>query len=357
MMKKQDRILAICAIIAIVAFLFWANANLDGYIVRILNLCAVNIVLALGMNIINGFTGQFSLGHAGFMAIGAYTAALLTMSPSSKQLNFFIQPIVGPLANVEMGFLPAIVIAALVTAFFAFLIGFPVLRLKGDYLAIASLGFAEIIRVIFTNLQSLTNGALGLKAIPNYTNLAWSWGFALLAVIFTFALINSSYGRAFKAIREDEVAAEAMGINLFRHKLLAFVIGSCMAGIGGALFGNLLTSIEPGIFKFGLTFQILLIVVLGGMGSISGTVISATIITFALELLRFVESPMTIGSLTIPGISGMRMVIFSVLLMIVILFYQKGFMGTRELSWDYIQEKLHRNRKEGNNQTLHNQGV
>jgi len=356
-MKKENKILALGTIIALVVFLFWANAALDGYKIRILNLCAINLIIALGLNIINGFTGQFSLGHAGFMAIGAYTAALLTMSPSTKALNYFMTPIAGPLANIEMGFLPAIVAAALVTGIFAFLIGFPVLRLKGDYLAIASLGFAEIIRVCLTNMQSITNGALGLKAIPNYTNLAWSWGLAIIVVIFTVSLINSSYGNAFKAIREDEVAAEAMGINLFRHKLMAFIIGSCLAGIGGALYANLLTSIEPGIFKFGLTFQFLLIVVLGGMGSISGTVISSMIVTVMLELLRFVESPLTIGSLTIPGISGMRMVIFSALLMVVILFYQKGFMGTRELSWDYIQEKLKRFRKEDKNQPVRGEGV
>lgn len=339
-MKKQDRILALVCILALVAFLFWANDSLDGYKVRILNICAINIILALGLNLINGFTGLFSLGHAGFMAIGAYVAALLTMDPSTKAVNFFAEPIVPWLANVQLDFLSAIVIAVIVTGLFAALIGLPVLRLKDDYLAIASLGFAEIIRVFLTNLQSLTNGSLGLKAIPQYTNLAWSWGFAVAVILFMFFFMSSSYGRAIKAIREDYIAAESMGINLFKHKMMAFIIGSCMAGLGGALYGNLLTSLEPGIFKFGLTFQILLIVVLGGMGSISGTIISSFIVTFMLEWLRFVESPMTIGSFTIPGISGMRMVVFSALLMMVILFYQKGFMGNKELTIDFIKEKL-----------------
>lgn len=351
-MKKENKILATIVAIGAIAFLLFANQFFDGYKIRILNLAAINIILALGLNIINGFTGQFSLGHAGFMAIGAYTGALLTLSPSAKQMNFFIDPIISPLANLQLGFLPAIIIAALVTAVFAFIIGVPVLRLKGDYLAIASLGFSEIIRVVLTNLQSLTNGSLGLKAIPSYINIFWSWGFAFLAIIFTFFLINSSYGRAFKAIREDEVAAEAMGINLFKHKIMAFVIGSGMAGVAGALFASLLTAIDPNIFKFALTFQILLMVVLGGMGSISGTIVSATVVTIMMEWLRIVESPMTIGSLTIPGISGMRMVIFSVLLMAVILFYPKGFMGTREITWDFIQEKINRFRKRGKNETL-----
>jgi branched-chain amino acid transport system permease protein len=338
-MKKQDKLILILVIIFTVAFLFWANNFLDGYKIRILNLCAINIILALGLNIINGFTGLFSLGHAGFMAIGAYVSAILTMSASTKEFNFFVAPIISPLDKIELGFLPAILLAIIITGLVSLIIGVPVLRLKGDYLAIASLGFAEIIRIVLTNVQRLTNGALGLKGIPNYTNLAWSWSFAFLAVVFTYLLVNSSYGRALKAIREDEIAAEAMGINLFKHKLMAFMIGSSMAGLGGALFGNLLTSIEPGIFKFVLTFQILLIVVLGGMGSISGTIISAIVVTFMLEWLRFVESPMNILGITIPGISGMRMVIFSALLMIVILFYQKGFMGNQELSIDFIKNK------------------
>ena len=338
-MKKQDYFLAGAALICLIGFLFWSGGQLDGYKIRILNICAINIVLALGLNIINGFTGLFSLGHAGFMAIGAYTSALLTMPASAKQINFFIKPIVPWLAEVELGFLPAMIIAVLVTVFFAALIGIPVLRLRDDYLAIASLGFAEIIRIVLTNTQGLTNGALGLKSIPSYTNLTWSWGVAVAAIIFTVLLIRSSYGMAFKAIRENEIAAEAMGINLFRHKLMAFLIGSAMAGLGGALYANLLTSIEPGIFKFGFTFQILLIVVLGGLGSISGSIIAAVVITILLEWLRFVESPMVIGSFTIPGISGMRMVIFSALLMMVIIFYQRGFMGSRELSWQFFKEK------------------
>ena len=339
-MKRQDLLLAGLALLGLIAFLLWAGNSLDGYKIRILNICAINIVLALGLNIINGFTGLFSLGHAGFMAIGAYTSALLTMAPSSKQINFFIKPIVPWLAEVELGFLPAIIIAVLVTVACAALIGIPVLRLRDDYLAIASLGFAEIIRIVLTNTQSLTNGALGLKSIPSYTNLSWSWGIAVGAIVFTVLLIRSSYGMAFKAIRENEIAAQAMGINLFRHKLMAFLIGSAMAGLGGALYANLLTSIEPGIFKFGLTFQIILIVVLGGLGSITGSVIAAIVITILLEWLRFVESPMVIGSLMIPGISGMRMVIFSALLMLVIIFYQRGFMGNQELNWMFVKDKL-----------------
>ena len=226
MMKKRKIILTIVVMFLLVLFLFFADNYLDSYIVRILNLCAIYVVLGLSMNLINGFTGLFSLGHAGFMAVGAYTTALLTMSPAVKAQNFFLAPLIKPLDSICWPFLPALILGGVLSAFVAFLIGAPVLRLKGDYLAIATLGFAEIIRIIFTNTQTITNGALGMKGIPNTTNLWWSFGVAVFTVIFMILLISSSYGRALKAIREDEVAAESMGISLFKHKVLSFMIGA-----------------------------------------------------------------------------------------------------------------------------------
>lgn len=335
-MKKRNLILSIISIAVLMLLLVFAKNTFDPYKVRILNLCAIYTILGLSMNLINGFTGLFSLGHAGFMAVGAYTTAILTLPIAQKEANFFLKPIIKPLSNLVMPFFPALIIAGILTTFIAYLIAAPALRLKGDYLAIATLGFAEIIRVIFTNTQSITNGALGLKGIPNTTNLWWSFGIALLTVIFMALLINSSYGRTFKAIREDEVAAEAMGINLFKHKTLAFVIGAFFAGIGGGLLGNLIGTIDPNMFRFTLTFNILLIIVLGGLGSITGTVISAFIITIAGEALRFLDERINLGFVSFKGIAGLRMVVFSALLMLVILFYRDGLMGTREFSWDKI---------------------
>lgn len=335
-MKKRDYYLTVISLILLVIFLYFADRYMDAYIVRILNLCAIYTVLGLSMNLINGFTGLFSLGHAGFMAIGAYTTAILTLSVNAKAQNFFLEPIAAPLANVVLPFFPSLLLAGILAALTGFLIGAPALRLKGDYLAIATLGFAEIIRVIFTNTQNITNGALGLKGIPAYTNLWWSYGIAAFTVLFMVLLINSSYGRAFKAIREDEIAAESMGINLFKHKVMSFTIGAFFAGIGGGLLGNLLGTIDPAMFKFTLTFNILLIIVLGGMGSISGTVISAFVVTISQEALRFLDQPMDLGFIVIPGVAGMRMVVFSILLMLVVLFYRHGLMGTNEFSWDRL---------------------
>lgn len=333
-MKKRNIILSLICITALIGFIIYANGNLDGYQRRILNLCAIYTVLGLSMNLINGFTGLFSLGHAGFMAVGAYTTAILTMSEASKLQNFFLVPILSPLDKITLPFVVALIIGGLLAAFVAFLIGAPTLRLKGDYLAIATLGFSEIIRIIFTNTQSITNGSLGLKGIPNTTNLWWSFGWAAFTLVFMVALINSSYGKAFKAIREDDIAAESMGINLFKHKMLAFVIGAFFAGIGGGLLGNLLGSINPNMFRFILTFNVLLIIVLGGMGSITGTAISAFVVTAGLEYLRFLDEVINIGSFRLEGIAGLRMVVFSGLLMIVVIFFNNGLMGNKEFGWN-----------------------
>jgi branched-chain amino acid transport system permease protein len=334
-MNNKKMYLNIGLIAIIFLLLLAANNGLDSYKIRILNLCAIYTVFGLSLNLINGFTGLFSLGHAGFIAIGAYTTALLTMSEKIKTQNFFMESLISPLNHISISFLPAIIIGGLISALIAFVIGAPALRLKGDYLAIATLGFAEIIRAILNNVQNITNGALGLRGIPHYTNLYWSFGMAIVTIVVITSLINSSYGRALKAIREDEIAAESMGINLFKHKAIAFTVGAFFAGVGGGLLANLMGNIDPSVFKFGYTFNILLIVVIGGMGSITGTVISAFVVTIGGELLRFLdmEKRFDLGFLSFTGIPGLRMVIFSILLIIIVLFFRNGIMGTREITW------------------------
>ncbi|MEN6461618.1 MAG: branched-chain amino acid ABC transporter permease [Syntrophomonas sp.] len=339
-MDKRQRIktiLTVAMLIIIGVFLFWADNNLDSFKLRILNLAAVFAILALSMNLVIGFTGMFSLGHSGFMCLGAYTASILTMTPASKELIYYMQPIVPVLAHVEWPILPAIIMAGIVAGLFGFLVGIPALRLTDDYLAIATLGFAEILRIVVTNVIPVTNGSLGLKNIPSINSLWVYWGCAIITLIILKRLINSSWGYAFKAIRDNEIAAEAMGISVFKHKLLSFTIAAFFAGIAGALMAFLITSIDPTMFRFTFTFQILLIVVLGGMGSLTGSVISAVVITIAMEWLRIVEQPMNLlGIISLPGLPGMRMVIYSLLLLLVILFYRQGLMGTREFNWDWI---------------------
>ena len=333
---KRNYMLNGVVVLILGLFLFWAGRNLDGYKIQILNLIAVNIILALSLNLIYGFTGLFSLGHAGFMAVGAYTCALLILPAAQKQAMFILQAPMWPFSVMHAPFFLAILIAGLVAAVFGILIGFPVLRLGGDYLGIATLGFAEIIRVLANNMPKVTNGALGLKGIPSYSNLWWNYGWCLLTLFVVMRLVRSNYGNTLKAIRDDEVAARAMGIDTFRYRMTSFVIGAFFAGVGGALLASLITTIDPKMFLFILTFNVLMIVVAGGLGSLTGTVLAGVIITVLLEWLRFVENPLTIGTFTLQGVPGMRMVVFSLALLFIILFRQQGMMGTREFSWDWF---------------------
>ena len=189
------------------------------------------------------------------------------------------------------------------------------------------------------NLQSVTNGPLGLKGLPAYTNLWWSWGLALLTIFVVNRLVKSSYGRALQAVRQDELAAAAMGINVFRHKLLAFTVSAFFGGVGGGLLAHLITTISPTLFSFFLTFNLLIMIVVGGLGSVTGSVVAASLITWGGEWLRWVEEPLNLGPIEIPGIPGMRMVIFSLLLLAVILFAREGIMGRREFSWGKVLQR------------------
>ncbi|HKK83361.1 MAG TPA: branched-chain amino acid ABC transporter permease [Atribacterota bacterium] len=335
MMKKQNsKIFTILALIVLGILVYLAQSYLDAYKLRILNLSAIYITLGVSLNLIYGFTGQFSLGHAGFMAIGAYVTALLVLPPYYKEMIFIIEPLAWPFSVMHTPFIIALFFSGLITAIAALLIGLPVLRLKGDYLGIATLGFAEIIRIVANNIPHITNGALGIKGIPEFTNLWWTMGVAVFTIYIIKGLINSSYGRALMAIRENEIAAEVVGINLTYHKVMSFTIGGFFAGVGGGLFACLLTTIDPKAFMFLMTFNILIVVVLGGFGSITGTVIAAFLFNIFLEYLRPIEAGFNIGPIEIPGIPGLRMVTFAALLLIVILYKQKGLLGGVEFSWE-----------------------
>ena len=324
------------------------------------------------MNLLNGFTGLFSLGQAGFMLLGAYTYAILTIPVSQRDavyyiyngsaVNFSLPELFGGGAvGLVLGVLAALILGGCVAAVVAWLIGLPVLRLKSDYLAIATLGFGEIIRAVFQwdKLGPVTNGANALKNFPTFSsfNIQNANGETVLR-LSTFAafllagiciavivlLINSTYGRAFKAIRDDEVAAEAMGINLSRHKRLAFVISSFFAGVGGGMFAMFANQAQAKTFTTAMTYEILLIVVIGGIGSVSGSCIAAFLYVAASEWwLRFLDAETFIGGVKVPLLrNGFRMVVFSVVIMIVVLFFRTGIMGDKELP-----DLLKKRRKEG----------
>ena len=331
---------------------------------------AVYSLVAVSMNLLNGFTGLFSLGQAGFMLLGAYTYAILTVPVADKDTVYYLfggsavkfslpdafgaifgTTGAGGAVSMVLGVLVALILAGVVAAFFAWLIGLPVLRLKSDYLAIATLGFAEIIRACFQwqKLGRVTNGANMLKNFPTFSsfNVTDAGGkvilrlscfvpffVAIVSIAIIVMLINSSYGRAFKAIREDEIAAEAMGINLAKHKMLSFCISSFFAGVGGALFAMYAANAQAKVFTSTMTYEILLIVVIGGIGSISGSCIATFLYVACSEWwLRFLDTKMYIGNTQVPFLrDGFRMVVFSIIIMIVVLFFRRGIMGDKELS-------------------------
>lgn len=323
-------ILSVCGVLALSV---WAETHLDPYVIRLLHMSGIYAILAVTFNLVYGFTGQFSLGHAGLAAVGAYTVGLLTLSPAAKSACYFVKPPIWPISAVHWPLLPSLVLAGLLTGVVGAIIGAPALRLRGDYLCMATLGFSEIIRLVFANLPSVTNGALGLKGIPSYVSLVWTTGAVVVTVFVVAQLVNSSYGRALKAIRDDEIAAEAVGVNLFKHKLIAFIISSFFVGVAGGLLAQVLSTIDPNTFTSLLTFAVVTMVVLGGAGSITGSVIAAGVYAVASELLRAAENPINIGHLHIPGFPGMRMLTFAVTLLFLILFYREGLMSDREFSW------------------------
>lgn len=261
-------------------------------------LIGINIILATSLNLINGFTGQFSIGHAGFMAVGAYLSAVMTV-------------------KFQLPFIAAIAGGAAGAGLLGFLIGLPTLRLKGDYLAIATLGLGEIIRITILNI-SYVGGASGFMGIPRYTNFAWVFFLAVFTVFFIKNLINSSHGRACISVRENEIAAEAMGIDTTRYKVLAFTIGAAFAGVAGALFSHYFYIAHPASFTFMRSFDILTMVVLGGLGSITGSITAAILLTFV--------------SAALASYPEFRMIIYSLVLIILMIYRPQGLFGNKEFS-------------------------
>lgn len=302
----------VSVIVSVVPFALIQFGMLDGYNAQILIMCAINAIMALSVNMICGITGQLSLGQAGFMAIGAYSTIILNET-------FGIPLVV------------AILIAAIITAIFGFLIGFPTLKLEGDYLAIVTLGFGEIIRVILVNLKKITGGPNGKQFNTNLTFFDGPAFFVItlvliLIIIFVQNFIRSTYGRAILAVREDEVAANANGVSVFKYKMIGFVIASFIAGIGGALYVCRIGFIKPDQAAFTKSIDYLIFVVLGGMGSTTGSILSAYVLTYLQEVLRFLKD--------------FRLLIYPVVLIIVMIFRPQGLLGTKELSFAKLPSQV-----------------
>ena len=344
--KKKYTWMNFGLLVLLFVFIFLADRFLPSYDVKakVLQKGAVFALIAVSMNLLNGFTGLFSLGQAGFMLLGAYTYAIFTIPTVADRVAVYKYytttaadgTVQGGLVQFALPVAVAIILAGLVAAFFAFLIGLPVLRLKSDYLAIATLGFAEILRALcqWKGLGVLTNGSNQLRLYPTFSGILPYFLVAGACIAIIALLIRSTYGRAFKAIRDDEVAAEAMGINLTKHKMIAFVVSSFFAGIGGALFAMYQNTIQAKPFTTTLTYEILLIVVIGGIGSLSGSVLASFLYIACSEWwMCFLD---TDG--LIPGVTrnGFRLVVFSAVIMVIVLFFRRGIMGDKEFSTERI---------------------
>ena len=300
------------------------------YYHRILVMIGINITLAVSLNIINGHAGQFSLGHAGFMAVGAYTAAYLTIT--------FFGPRVDAMGEGSSHWLMqnallliAVLAGGLMAALAGYVVGLPSLRLRGDYLAIVTLGFGEIIRVVILNVEAI-GAARGLTGIPTWSNFFWVFFFTGLTILISIRLVNSSVGRAFLAVREDEIAAASMGIDTTKYKVKAFVIGSFLAGVAGGLFAHYSPAyLNPTMFTFIRSFEVVAMVVLGGLGSITGSILAAILLTILPEALRLVKD-------YFPGGRDPRMVIYSIMLIVLMLTRPQGLFGRREL-WEVLTRR------------------
>lgn len=288
---------------------------LDPYYLLILTNIGISIILASSLNLINGITGQFSLGHAGFMAIGAYTSAVLLK-------HFFTSEDIGMLGPT-MGFVGILILSGIAASIVGLIVGLPVLRLRGDYLAIATLGFCEIIYIVIINQDTIgpmeVGGASGLHGFPVFNNFFWTYAVMVVCIVCMWRLVYSAKGKAFLAIREDEIAAAAMGINTTFYKVAAFVIGAFFAGMAGGLMATLQGSIDPRSFGFTKTIEIVVMVVLGGSGSITGVIFAAAVLTWLPEALREIKE--------------WRMVIYSLLLILMMLLRPQGLLGNREIWW------------------------
>ncbi len=317
--------LAVLAVLYGLNFVF-AGRMISPYFSRILMLCGIAITMAVSLNLINGFTGQFSIGHAGFMAVGAYSSAYFSVNYGAR--------LAATLGDGTFGWVVALFAATLIGAACAgvagLLVGVPSLRLKGDYLAIVTLGFGQIIVVFLNNIEAI-GGARGYSGIPIVKSFFWIFLIAVLTIVIVYNIVTSAFGRALISIREDELAAEAMGVNTTRYKVSAFVISSALAGAGGVLLAHFDGSLNPTSFEFIKSFEILIMIILGGLGSIVGSVLGAILLTILPEALR--------------GFAQYRMVIYSLLLIILMITRPQGLLGTTDLFKKW--RKRRRGRRDG----------
>jgi len=327
----------------ILSLLFSLEKFLSSFWLMLFLLFGINVILAISLNITNGWVGFFSIGHGGIMLAGAYAAAFLTLPPSFKEgiLDLHLPSFI---LHTQLPFLPALLIGGIVGAAVGIILVFPALRLRGLYFCAGTLGFNIIMSTIAENLPNITNGAMGLRQFPAYTNIWWVWGIAILLIYITGRLKKSYIGRAFIAIGKDQDLAEHMGINLLKYKTYAFGLSSFFTAIGGILWVHLILNLYPTAFGLVLVFEIVTMIVIGGMGSITGSIIGAAIITLFTEVISPIEEGFSLFGFHMPPLLGLTTVLLGILLIIILIKRPQGIMGEKEISLELLFEKIFKRR-------------
>ena len=334
-----SRLAGPAVLLALLAAILAAGQFLAGdYLRRILVIIGINVILVVGLNLSNGFTGVFSLGHVGFMAIGAYAAALLTLPVNLKAVNLPALP--AWLGQLALPFLPATLIAGLLAMLVAFLVGLSLMRLKGAYISVATLGFLVIVQVVLINWDQVTRGARTFAGVPPYANLWNVWIWAVAAVYLVWRIGASGFGREMRAARDDEVAAQSLGISVLRSRLLAFCLSAFLTGVAGSLWAHFITSFSPKSFYFSQAFNIITMLVIGGLSSVSGSVVGVVLITVLSELLRNAERGFDLGIFRLPPIYGASQILMAVMFVLVMVFRPSGLLGGREIDVRAVLRRL-----------------
>ena len=321
MKKTRHRLVFATLMILGVGLVLLARYTVDEYILSIVNFVGIYAILAVSLNITNGFTGLFSLGHPGFMAIGGYVTAILTFPVARKSMFLELHPW---LANLQLPFFPSLIIGGACAGITALVVGLPVLRLRGHYLAVATMGFLIIVQVMIINWESVTRGPLGLNGLPALTNLWWVYPWVVVTLFVSWKIKFSSYGRRMLSVREDETAAQCLGVNLFKTRVAALVIGAFFAGVAGGLWAHLVTAITPTSFSLIMAFNIVVMVVVGGTGSITGSFLGAIIFSVLTEFFRPLEEAF--------DVYGIGEIMMALILILILVYRPQGLFGSREPS-------------------------
>ncbi len=332
------RLTVVFLLVLTAGLLAYTELAASAYVQRIVIGLGISIILVVSLNLSNGFTGVFSLGHVGFMAIGAYTSAILTLPLSLKRINLPDLP--RWLAGAEMPFLPATLIGGALATLIALLVGLSLMRLSGPYVAVATMGFLVIVQVILINWDTMTRGARTFAGVPPYTTLWWVWGWVILTVYVIWRLTQSSFGRQMMAVRDNEIAAQALGINILRARLLAFCVSAFFTAVAGSLWAHFITSFSPKAFYFAETFSVITMLIVGGMGSVSGSIIGAAVVTLISEILRNAERGANLGFIQIPPMYGASQILMAIIFVLVIIFWPRGLLGGREINFERLWLRL-----------------